>query len=299
MLQISFAEKRTNRMKEFPFWKDVEIVQGLLDMTTEELAAVIGVSRMTLNRWKNGEGDVSEAGMAAFYSMAFQKKIHLNKIKEQFYQEDYADDSHAVLFHGAKTNIEGELSLLKSRANNDFGQGLYCGESLEQSAMFVSNFPKSSLYIVNFDRSGLNCKKFRVDREWMLTIAYFRGRLKEYEQSPAVHELIQNIQDIDYIIAPIADNRMFEIIDSFIDGEITDVQCRHCLSATNLGNQYVFTTQRALDQVKILTHCYLAQEEKMYYLESRKESEEVNRDKVKVARKQYRGQGHYIEEILQ
>lgn len=38
---------------------------------------------------------------------------------------------------------------------------------------------------------------------------------------------------------------------------------------------------------------------KMYYLESRKESEEVNRDKVKVARKQYRGQGHYIEEILQ
>ena len=126
-------------MKEFPFWKDVEIVQGLLDMTTEELATVIGVSRMTLNRWKNGEGEVSEAGMAAFYSMAFQKKIHLNKIKEQLYQEDYADDSHAVLFHGAKTNIEGELSLLKSRANNDFGQGLYCGESLEQSAMFVSN----------------------------------------------------------------------------------------------------------------------------------------------------------------
>lgn len=285
-------------MKQFPFWKDVEIVHGLIDLTTEELADVIGVSRMTLNRWKNGEGEVSETGMAAFYSMAFRKKIYLNKIKEQLYQEDYTDNSHVVLFHGAKTNIEGELNLQKSRYNNDFGQGFYCGESLEQSAMFVSNFPKSSLYIVNFDRTGLNCKKFKVDREWMLTIAYFRGRLKEYEQSSTVHELIQSIQDIDYIIAPIADNRMFEIIDSFIDGEITDVQCRHCLSATNLGRQYVFTTQRALDQVKILTHCYLSQEEKMFYLESRKESEEINRDKVKVARKQYRGQGHYIEEIL-
>ena len=32
----------------------------------------------------------------------------------------------------------------------------------------------------------------------------------------------------------------FEIIDRFIDGEITDVQCQHCLSATNLGKQYVF-----------------------------------------------------------
>lgn len=285
-------------MKQFPFWKDVEIVHGLIDLTTEELADVIGVSRMTLNRWKNGEGEVSETGMAAFYSMAFRKKIYLNKIKEQLYQEDYTDDSHVVLFHGAKTNIEGELNLQKSRSNNDFGQGFYCGESLEQSAMFVSNFPKSSLYIVNFDQTGLNCKKFKVDREWMLTIAYFRGRLKEYEQSSTVHELIQSIQDIDYIIAPIADNRMFEIIDSFIDGEITDVQCRHCLSATNLGRQYVFTTQRALDQVKILTHCYLSQEEKTFYLESRKESEEINRDKVKVARKQYRGQGHYIEEIL-
>jgi len=31
---------------------------------------------------------------------------------------------------------------------------------------------------------------------------------------------------------------MFEIIDSFIEGEITDVQCQHCLSATNLGKQY-------------------------------------------------------------
>ena len=32
----------------------------------------------------------------------------------------------------------------------------------------------------------------------------------------------------------------FEIIESFIDGEITDVQCQHCLSATNMGKQYVF-----------------------------------------------------------
>ncbi len=287
------------KMKEYPFWNDVEIVRGLLDITMEELAAEIGVSRMTLNRWKNGESGISEAGLEAFYSMAFRKRIRLNKIKEQLYQEDYTDDSHVVLFHGAKTNIEGELSLLKSRMNNDFGPGFYCGESLEQSAMFVSNYPSSSLYIVDFNKDSLKSKKFGVDREWMLTIAYFRGRLKEYEQSPVIHELIQDIRDIDYIIAPIADNRMFEIIDSFIDGEITDTQCRHCLSATNLGNQYVFTTQKAMNQVQLLTHCYLAQEEKMYYLESRKESVEVNRDKVKVARKQYRGQGQYIEEILQ
>lgn len=281
------------------FWRDIEIVRELLGMTVEEIAEEIGVSRMSMNRWKEDESKITDANLAAFYRMVFQKKIRLNKIKEQLYREDYSDDSHIILFHGAKTQIEGALTIEKSKKNNDFGQGFYCGESLEQSAMFVANFPNSSLYIVNFHKEGLKARWFGVNREWMLMIAFFRGRLEEFRNSRAVLELIESMKGIDYIIAPIADNRMFEIIDSFIDGEITDLQCRHCLSATNLVNQYVFVTQKALSQVQILEHCYLAQEEKDYYLQTKKESMEVSQDKVKIARKEYRGQGQYIEEILQ
>jgi len=286
-------------MKEFQVWRDIEVVRELLGMTLEEFANELGVSRMTLNRWKEDESNISNAKLSVFYNMAFKKRIRLNKIKEQLYREDYSDESHVILFHGAKTHIDGELDIEKARKNNDFGKGFYCGENLAQSAMFVSNYPESSLYILNFQKDGLKSKIFGVSREWMLMIAYFRGRLKEFEGSKMISELVESIKGIDYIIAPIADNRMFEIIDSFIDGEITDVQCQHCLSATNLGNQYVFVTQKALNQVEILEHCYLAQEEKDYYLQSRKEFVEVNRDKVKIARKQYRGQGQYIEEILQ
>jgi hypothetical protein len=152
---------------------------------------------------------------------------------------------------------------------------------------------------MDFHKKGLREKTFGVDQDWMLMIAYFRGKLKEFENAPKVLGLVEQIRDVDYIIAPIADNRMFEIIDRFIDGEITDVQCQHCLSATNLGNQYVFVTRKALQQVHILEHCYLAKEEKEYYLRSRRESVDLNRDKVKIAGKQYRGQGKYIEEILQ
>lgn len=296
MLQTSLGG---DYMKGFQILYDIEIVRELLGMTNEDIANEIGVSRMTLNRWKGDESKIPYAKLAAFYSMAFKKRIRLNKIKEQLYREDYADDLHVILFHGAKTQIEGNLNIEKSKKNNDFGPGFYCGESLEQSAMFVSNYPESSLYIVNFRKDGLKAKIFGVNREWMLTIAYFRGRLGEFENSKVISELIESIKGIDYIIAPIADNRIFEIIDSFIDGEITDVQCQHCLSATNLGNQYVFVTQKALNQVELLAHCFLAQEEKEYYLKSRKESVEMNRDKVKIARKQYRGKGKYIEEILQ
>lgn len=281
------------------FWRDIEIVRELLGMTMEEIAEEIGVSRMSMNRWKEDESKITDANLAAFYRMVFKKKIRLNKIKEQLYREDYSDDSHIILFHGAKTQIEGALTIEKSKKNNDFGQGFYCGESLEQSAMFVANFPNSSLYIVNFHKEGLKARWFGVNREWMLMIAFFRGRLGEFCNSRVILELIESMKGIDYIIAPIVDNRMFEIIDSFIDGEITDLQCQHCLSATNLGNQYVFVTQKALSQVQILEHCYLAQEEKDYYLQTKKEFMEVSQDKVKIARKEYRGQGQYIEEILQ
>lgn len=278
---------------------DIEIVQELLEMTIEELAETIGVSRITLNNWKNHKIEVRSAHMETFYNIAFRKGIRLNKIKEQLYKEDYSSDSHKILFHGAKTIIDGEITIEKSRRNNDFGRGFYCGESLEQSAMFVSNYSDSSLYIMDFDKTGLQSRIFGVSQDWMLLIAYFRGRLGEFETSPMIAELKESIMGIDYIVAPIADNRMFEIIDSFIDGEITDEQCRHCLSATNLGNQYIFLDQKALEQVHILEHCYLCQEEKEYYLYSRKDSVDMNRDKVKVARRQYRGQGKYIEEILQ
>lgn len=278
--------------------QDIETVMELTGFTADLFAKEIGVSRMTINNWLSGKKDISENNMSNFYEYTFKKGIRLNKIKEQLYLEDMSDTEQILLFHGAKTGIDGRLRLDCSKKKNDFGAGFYCGANLEQSAMFVSTFPESSLYMLRFNPTGLTGKIYGVNREWMLMIAYFRERLGEYSCSEIIGNLIAQLQGVDYIIAPIADNRMFEIIDQFIDGEITDIQCRHCLSATNLGNQYVFVSERALEQVDILERCYLSTAEKEYYLSSRQENYEINRDKVKVARKQYRNQGHYIEDIL-
>lgn len=285
-------------MNEFNILQDIEITRELLGVTKEKLADMLGISRVTLNNWMTGKNSISEQNIESFYNFAFESGIRLSRIKEQLYKEETSEKSHVLLFHGAKSRLEGELSINKSRQNNDFGKGFYCGESLEQSAMFVSAFPKSSLYMLEFGKTGLKGRQFGVNREWMLTIAYFRGRLGEFSESEIMKELIVQNKGMDYIVAPIADNRMFEIIDSFIDGEITDVQCQHCLSATNLGNQYVFVSEKALKKVSILERCFLAGEEKNSYLNAKKEFNELNRDKVKIARRQYRGNGKYIEEIL-
>ncbi|MBQ7359533.1 MAG: DUF3990 domain-containing protein [Lachnospiraceae bacterium] len=278
--------------------QDIAMVIELCEMTMEELAQDLGVSRITVSNWLSGKYEISEKNIAAFYEYTFKRGIKLNRIKQQLYREDLANEDEILLFHGAKTEIEGELNLDFSKSRNDFGVGFYCGESLEQSAMFVATYPSSSLYMLKFNPLGLKGKEFKVSREWMLMIAYFRERLGAYAHSDAVVSLVEELKGVDYIIAPIADNRMFEIIDQFIDGEITDVQCQHCLSATDLGNQYVFISQKALEQVDILERCFLANAEKEAYLTSRREGYELNRDKVKVARKLYREQGRYIEDIL-
>ena len=131
-----------------------------------------------------------------------------------------------------------------------------------------------------------------------MTIAYYRGVLESYESHPVVKRLIAESRDCDYIIAPIADNRMFQIINSFIDGEITDEQCKHCLAATHLGSQYVFISERAIEQVKLIERCYVSNNEKQYYKNIRSEDTKLGDDKVKLAKIQYRGKGKYIDEIL-
>mgnify|MGYP004468688295 FL=1 len=282
---------------EFRVYEDIEVILTLLDVTIQEFANELGVSYSTVSRWKERGETVSPANLEKIYEYAFKKRIRLNKIKEQLFREECLEN-HALLFHGAKTDISGHISVEKSRRNNDFGQGFYCGESLEQSAMFVSNYPHASLYMLDFDKTGMQELRLGVEQDWMLMIAFFRGKLTAYENHPIIQRILNRLNGIDYVVAPIADNRMFQIIDSFIEGEITDVQCRHCLSATNLGNQYVFLTQRAADRIQILRKCYLASVEKEAYISIRSEDAEVSNDKVKIARKQYRGQGKYIEDIL-
>ena len=282
---------------ELRVYEDIEVILTLLEMTIQEFANEVGVSYSTVCRWKEPGETVSLANLEKIYEYAFKKRIRLNKIKEQLFREECLEN-HVLLFHGAKTDISGDISVEKSRKNNDFGRGFYCGESLEQSAMFVSNFPHASLYILDFDKTGMRELRLGVEQDWMLMIAFFRGKLTAYENHPMIRRILNRLNGIDYVVAPIADNRMFQIIDSFIEGEITDVQCQHCLSATNLGNQYVFLTQRAADRIQVLRKCYLASVEKEAYISLRSEDTGVSNDKVKIARRQYRGQGKYIEDIL-
>ena len=241
--------------------EDILLIREFYQLSQDELANLIGVDKITISRTENSETYPREELMDRVY-------------------------------------IDGEISIDKSRMNNDFGRGFYCGDSYDKSISFVCRFPSSSVYFIDFNPDNLKEVRFEVSTKWMLAIAYFRGRLEKYKESKIIKEIVDKINKADYIVAPIADNRMFQIIDTFIDGEITDEQCKHCLAATNLGMQYVFITQKALDQTCILERCFISSKEKEYYQKEQVKFQKDGEDKSRLARIQYRGKGKYIEEIL-
>lgn len=282
---------------DYNFPDDLIAIREILGITQTELAKRLGVQQVTISRNELGKTIASDKFLEQVYSFAFDNSIKLGRLKEMLWLESMKP-GHKLLFHGAKSEIEGEISASRSRINNDFGQGFYTGERYDQAVSFVSGFDRSSVYYLDFDESDLKCKRYKVDQEWMLTIAYYRGTLEEYREHPIVRKLIKEARNCDYIIAPIADNRMFQIINSFISGEITDEQCKHCLAATNLGNQYVFTSERAVRKIKKLERSYISTSEKEHYQNIRTEETKLGDDKVKLARRQYRGKGKYIDDIL-
>lgn len=282
---------------DYNFKQDLKAIRQILELTQMELAEQLGVEQKTISRNEVGKNEPTSKLLEQVYSYAFERNIKINKLKEMLWI-DNLESGHKLLFHGAKSVIEGKLSIHAGRANNDLGQGFYAGESYEQAISFISGFEKSSVYFLDFNNQNLRCKKYEVNQEWMMTIAYYRGVLKAYESHPIVKRLIAKARDCDYIVAPIADNRMFQIINSFIEGEITDEQCKHCLAATHLGSQYVFISERAIEQVKLIERCYISTNEKEYYKNIRTEDTKLGDDKVKLAKIQYRGKGKYIDEIL-
>ncbi len=281
----------------YHFAEDLRAIREIAGYTQSEFAKLIHVEQATISRNEQCVTEPSSWLMERVYSFAFEKSIQINRLKEMLWRERIPRD-HKLLFHGAKSSIMGSLDVHIGRKNNDFGQGFYTGETYSQAVSFISGFEGSSVYYLDFDGCNLMKKEYTVDQKWMLTIAYYRGGLAEYKQHPAVKELAKESRECDYVVAPIADNRMFKIIDTFISGEITDEQCRHCLAATNLGRQYVFVSDRSLAQLKIVERAYLSNNEKNYYKEIRKSEFKLGEDKVKLARIQYRGKGKYIDEIL-
>lgn len=282
---------------DYNFDKDFKAIRDILDISQKEFAKVLDTEQKTISNIESKDSYPSKTIVESAFTYAFKKDVKINKLKELLCRDNLSHDEK-LLFHGSKGEIKGNIDVNFGRGNNDFGQGFYTGESYEQAVSFISTYDDPSVYFMSFDDSDLKCKRYSVDREWMMTIAYYRETLDKYENHPLIKKIIKESRDCDYIIAPITDNKMFETINEFIEGNLTDEQCKHCLAATNLGMQYVFLTEKAASRLKIVERCYVCDKEREHYKKLKEDYRKLGNDKVKLAKAQYRGVGKYIDEVL-
>ena len=280
------------------FKKDISYTKTVFGMNDVQISDFLSISRMTLSRWLNNTVTPSMESLEKMYNKIYESGINLNRLKEEMYNS-LNKENHIVLFHGAKSELYGKPSIEYSESKKDFGKGFYLGETINQAASFVVGYPNSSIYIFDFNKENLNIKEFNVCEDWILLIAYFRGKLNEYKESKKILKLVFDLKDVDVIIAPIADNTMYTILDDFIQGKITNLQCLNALSANRLGLQYVFLNNKVIDNnLVMLERCYYSSSEKKDFQAYRLKENEIGKNKVKIALREYAGKGKYIEEML-
>lgn len=281
---------------EFNLEECLDILYYVEGLTVDDLYEKLIITEEEKDLISNGK-EVPREVIEKIYNFCYSHNIFVNDIIWIQTKEELPN-GEILLAHGSRKNIKGNIRLDASGDSNDFANGFYCGESLKQAGMFISNEPESSLYTVRFNPKDLKAAKFNVSTNWMLAVAYFRETIDDYKNSPRIKNIISKINECDYIIAPIADNRMFQIIDAFTEGQITDAQCKYALSYTNLGYQFVFKNQKALDNLEVLNHLYLCNNEKNRYNISNQEESTTSLNKAIIARKKFTNVGNYINGIL-
>lgn len=271
--------------------EDIEFILETERMNQSELAGKTKISRTTLEEIIK-KGKTTDGVCEKFYSYVYENRYRINSVKEELLKEQHKD----VLFHGSKNGLS-EITVSGSRENCDFGKGFYMGETYNQALAFVCENERSSVYSFMYSLDGLKIKRFDCSLDWMLAICFYRGTLGNYSQSGVVQKIAAEVESSDIVIAPIADNRMFYIMAQFTDGEINADAALHSLSASSLGFQYVFRSDKALEKLVPIDRYYLCRPEREECRERlNKRSYEID-TKLKLAKREYKN-GLYIEEIL-
>lgn len=284
-------------MKNYDVANDLKRIRLFFDKSQVSFANEIGMSKSNVLRIENGSVFPRGMTLESIYSYSYENGLDLNKEKARFFEEDKGQ--RILLFHGARGEIVGEVDNKHSVSPNDFGNGFYLGESLKQASTWVASSLNPSVYCFYFERKkDLSFLDFQVGRTWMYAILYYRGAFKGKAVPKEVQKIVDEVEAADYLLAPIADNRMYEILGRFMSKEITDEACLHALSMTDLGRQCVLKSQKAIDCLEAIDRLYLCKKERKDYLLLREQEGQESSNKVKMSLIEYRRKGKFIDELF-
>lgn len=274
----------------------IKAIRTAANMNQEQFASSLGTTPLSINRWENGKTLPNRMAQTQLYNFCKERSIDVAKLIVD--TKAYADtDNKLILYHGSKKGITGDVAPI-SREECDFGRGFYMGTSTLQPLTLICNEDKPKFYAVELDLTGLKVLTVDVGMDWAMLIAYHRKEM-ESAKGTAVYEKYAHMADgYDVIIGYIANDRMYTELFRFFNKTLTDVALIHCLSALDLGKQYVAISEKACRQIKILKEETLSPLElallKDMSAERRKEGVTLA-EEIEV---KYRREGKFFDEIL-
>ena len=274
----------------------IKAIRTAANMNQEQFASSLGTTPLSINRWENGKTLPNRMAQTQLYNFCKERSIDVTKLIVD--TKAYADtDNKLILYHGSKKGITGDVAPI-SREECDFGRGFYMGTSALQPLTLICNEDKPKFYAVELDLTGLKVLTVDIDMDWAMLIAYHRKEMESAKET-AVYEKYAHMADgYDVIIGYIAIDRMYTELFRFFNKTLTDVALIHCLSALDLGKQYVAISEKACRQIKILKEEPLSPLElallKDMSAERRKEGVALA-EEIEV---KYRREGKFFDEIL-
>ncbi len=274
----------------------IKNIRMSVNMNQKQFADCLGTTVLSINRWENGKTEPNKMSQKQLYQFCKDNNIDLAKmiIDSKTYENT---DNKLILYHGSKTGIVGGIAPI-SRGECDFGHGFYMGTSALQPLTLVCAEDKPKFYTVELDLSGLKVLNVEIGIEWALLIAYYRKEMDSAIGTEIYEKYADFTNGYDIIIGYIANDRMYTELSRFFNRTLTDTALIHCLSALDLGKQYVAITEKACKQIKVLKEERLSQLElailRDMSVERRKEGIALA-DKIEV---KYRREGKFFDEIL-
>lgn len=208
-----------------------------------------------------------------------------------------------ILYHGSKEGIIGDIQPI-GRSVSDFGQGFYMGTKREQAELLVLDEPSPIIYTLRPHLIRIPQEQiltFSDTLEWALFVLYNRNMLEDYDniEQSALYEKLANMgKNKEFIIGPIADDNMTMLMQQFVDETITDKVFIECIKCIDLGDQYVAKTESACKQIDIIEEEKLSLEKQNIYRKSESERRRNKNRTLKQTRKQYKGEGLYLSDII-
>lgn len=158
------------------------------------------------------------------------------------------------LYHGSKDGLIGPIGLKsgRNRTSCDFGQGFYMGDEPTQPRTLICSGTHPTLYTLDLDLDGLSVHRFETDEDWALFVAFNRGFLDAYRNTPCFRRLRTIRETSDVIVGRIANDRIFAVMKLFFDGLVGVPALVKSLSALNVGNQYCALTKKAFARISVV-----------------------------------------------